>query len=325
MIKFSFIIPAKELNDYIQELVLKILAFDRDDFEIILYPNKEAQKSWPKTRVLASGPLSPARKRNLAIKDAAGSILIFIDDDAYPQEDFLAVLAQDFQDEKILAVGGPAITPRESQFWQRVSGATFLSALSGGFPERYRPIGKKRFVSEWPTVNFSIRKNIFQEIGGFNCDYWPGEDSLLCFDLLTKKNIQVLYDPALIVYHHRREGLLKHILQISAYGLHRGYFAKKFPQSSLKWKFFMPSLLVLFIVVGALASFFSKTFFLLYLFGWGVYLVALLNSFYDIYKYEKSFLITLVASYYIFLTHLFYGIRFLQGFLLVRNLKSKLR
>jgi hypothetical protein len=42
-----------------------------------------------------------------------------------------------------------------------------LSSLSGGFPERYRPVGKKKFVADWPTVNLSIRKDIFQSLGGF--------------------------------------------------------------------------------------------------------------------------------------------------------------
>ena len=325
MIKYSFVIPVKEINDYVRELIPKILASRRDDFEIVIYPDNVSKENWPKVKIIASGSVSPAQKRNLAINDAQGDILVFIDDDAYPGSNFLEILDGDFQNKQIVAVGGPAITPRESKFWQKVSGATFLSSLSGGFPERYRPVGKKRFVGDWPTVNFSIRKATFKEISGFSCEYWPGEDTILCLDLLAKKNIEVLYDPELVVYHCRREGILKHILQISAYGLHRGYFAKKFSRNSLRWQYFMPSLLVLFIIFGGMLSLFSRAFFLLYLFGWGVYLVALLNSFYDIYKYEKSFRITLAASYYIFLTHIFYGIRFMQGLILVRNLKSKLK
>jgi succinate dehydrogenase/fumarate reductase cytochrome b subunit len=53
--------------------------------------------------------------------------------------------------------------------------------------------------------------------------------------------------------------------------------------------------------------------------------VALGNAFYDIYKYEKNFFIALAALYYIFLTHIFYGLRFLQGLLFERELKIKLK
>ncbi len=325
MIKYSFVIPVKEINDYVRGAVLKILSFKRDDFEIIIYPDEVSDEKWEKTRQIATGRIGPALKRNLAIRDAKGEILIFIDDDAYPRDDFLDVLENDFENENIVAVGGPAVTPKESKFWQRVSGATFLSELSGGFPERYRPMGKKKFVADWPSVNLSIRKKEFEELGGFNCEYWPGEDTYLGFQLLMKKNSRILYDPELIVYHHRREGILKHVQQVSAYGLHRGFFAKKYPKTSFRWKYFMPSLFVLFIILGGAASYFQKTFLYFYVFGWSVYLTALLNAFYDIWKQERDILVTLAASHYIFLTHIFYGLRFLQGFVFTRNLKSKLR
>ncbi len=325
MIKYSFIIPVKEINDYIKESIPKLLLLPREDFEILVYPDEATRDIWPKTKQIATAAIGPAQKRNLAIRDAKGEILIFIDDDAYPKDDFLEILGKDFEDENIVAVGGPAVTPRGSNFWQRVSGATFLSSLSGGFPERYRPVGEKKFVADWPSVNLSIRKYVFEELNGFGGDYWPGEDTKLGFDLLTKKNAMILYNPELIVFHHRREGLAKHVKQISAYGLHRGYFAKTFSKTSLNWRYFMPSCFVLFIFFGGALSYFSKIFLELYIFGWIVYFVALLNAFYDIYRHEKNILITLAASYYIFLTHIFYGLRFFQGLLFTRNLKSKLR
>jgi len=323
--KYSFVIPVKEINEYIRESIPKLLLLPREDFEILVYPDETTRDTWPKTRQIASGAVGPAQKRNLAIRDAKGEILIFIDDDAYPQNDFLNILDKDFHDENIVAVGGPEITPKESDFWQKVSGATFLSSLSGGFPERYRSVGKKKFVVDWPSVNLSIRKDAFEDLSGFAGDYWPGEDTKLGFDLLVKKNVMILYDPELVVFHHRREGLTKHVKQISAYGLHRGYFAKKFSKTSLDWRYFMPSFFVLFIIAGGILGFYSKIFLQFYILGWIVYFVALLNAFYDIYRHEKNILVTLAASYYIFLTHIFYGIRFLQGLLFTSNLKSKLR
>ena len=163
--------------------------------------------------------------------DAQGDFLIFIDDDAYPQKNILDILDEDFKNEEVAAVGGPAITPADDSFLQKVSGAVYLSYLSGGFPERYTPLGKKKFVSDWPSVNLTLRKKIFLEVGGFDCDYWPGEDTKLCLDIIKniKTNNKILYDPRIIVWHHRREGLLRHLKQIAGYGIHRGFFAKKFP------------------------------------------------------------------------------------------------
>ena len=301
------------------------MEIQRDDFEIIIYPNEVTNETWDRTRQIASGPGGPAMKRSLAMRDAQGEILVFIDDDAYPENNFLDILDEDFKDETVVAVGGPAVTPKNNTFLQKVSGAVFLSSLSGGFPERYAPIGKRKFVDDWPSVNLSVRKKSFSEVNGFDSEFWPGEDTKLCLDLINKTKGRILYNPNLIVWHHRREGLTRHLKQVGRYGIHRGFFAKKYPRTSLRFKYFLPSFFFLFVFLGWLTVLVSPFLFKLYLLGWAVYLIALLKAFFDILKYERNVLVALYSLYYIFLTHLVYGFRFLQGFLFTRELKSKLR
>ena len=325
MIKYSFIIPVKEINDYVRESIAEILKIKRDDYEIIVYTDKTTEEIWDKTKQISSGPGGPAMKRSLSIRDAIGDVLIFIDDDSYPRVDFIDNLEKDFNDSCVAAVGGPAVTPASDSFWQKVSGAVFLSPLSGGFPERYAPVGKKKSVEDWPSVNFSIRKTVFTELNGFDSEFWPGEDTKLCLDLVKRYPNSIIYDPKLIVYHHRRTDLVKHLKQVSGYGLHRGFFAKKYPKTSFKLKYFIPSLFLLFVVFGGLTSLFGKVVLEIYLLGWIIYVLALIKAFFDIGRYEKNFLIVLNSIYYIFLTHLFYGYKFLRGLIFVRNLKSRLR
>jgi len=325
MIKYSFIIPVKAINDYIHEAVPNVLKIDRDDYEIIIYPDETTSDIWPKTKQIRTGHCGPAEKRTRAIHDAAGEIIIFIDDDAYPEPDFLDRLDEDFRDQSITAVGGPAITPAHDSFWQKVSGAVFLSSLSGGSPERYVPIGGKRLVDDWPSVNLSMRKEAFAAIGGFDCEFWPGEDTKLCLDIVKKLKGKILYDPTLIVYHHRREGLWRHMKQVSGYGLHRGFFAKKYPATSLRWKYFVPSFFFLFVSIGTGAALFDRAFLFWYAALWGLYVVALTKSAADIYRYERKLSIVGHALYYIFFTHIAYGFSFLRGLLWTWKLKSKLR
>ena len=325
LIKYSFIIPVKEVNDYIRETIPKILEIDCDEFEIIVYPDKKTEEVWPKTRQISSGPGGPAMKRNLGQDDAKGEFLVFLDDDSYPQKDFLNVLEKDFDNPENIAVGGPAVTPSDDNFWQKVSGAVFLSRFSGGFPERYVPMGKKRLVDDWPTVNLSVRKSIFTEVNGFDSEFWPGEDTKFCADLLKKTGKKILYNPELVVFHHRRVGLAKHLKQIGGYGLHRGFFAKRFPETSRRFVYFIPSIFVLSIFVGGWLSFYSTMISLLYAFFWFVYGGALLKALLDIRKFEKNIYIGMGALYYIFFTHIVYGLRFLQGLLFTNNLRSKLR
>lgn len=324
MIKYSFIIPVKEINDYIRESVPKILQIKRSDFEIIIYPDAINNEVWEKTKQIASGPGGPAMKRTLATRDAQGEILVFIDDDAYPQSDFLDILDNAFLDDTIAAVGGPAITPADDSFGQKVSGAVFLSKFSGGCPERYVPVGAARYVDDWPSVNLSVRKKDFDTVGGFNSAYWPGEDTLFCLALI-KTGKKILYKPQLIAYHHRREGLLRHLKQVRGYGLHRGFFAKKFPETSFKLKYFVPSLFLIFVVVGFVAVCVDWRLASLYVGGWLLYLAMLIGVFFEINEFIKNRKISAHALYYILLTHLSYGWSFLNGFLFTKELKSKLR
>jgi len=329
--KYTFVIPVKEINNYIREAIPNILQIDRSDYEIIIYPDVANDETWSKTRQIATGHMGPAQKRNLALQDAKGEFLIFIDDDAYPKKNILEILDYDFQEEKVSAIGGPAITPRSDSFLQKVSGAFFLSSFSGGFPERYIPKGKKKEIQDWPTVNLSIRKEIFQKIGGFNSSYWPGEDTELCLQII-KNGGKIIYDPDVQVWHHRREGIKRHLKQIGGYGIHRGFFAKKYPATSFKFIYFIPSafsiFVLLFSVVSILYILNPYTFdwiFGLFLLGWCFYFIALIISFIQILYYEKNVLISLYALSYIFLGHIYYGLRFIQGFAFTRNLKSRLR
>ncbi len=327
-IKYSFIIPVKVVNDYVRESVPKVLEIERDDYEIIIYPDEglETTESWPKTRQISSGR-GPSVKRNLAIRDALGEFLVFIDDDAYPRKDILDVLDGDFADKEIAAVGGPAITPGSDSFLQKVSGAVFLSYISGGFPERYVPVGKKRLVTDWPTVNLSVRKSAFVKAGGFDCNFWPGEDTKFCLDVINKlkNNNKILYDPGVIAWHHRREGLMRHLKQIGSYGIHRGFFAKKYPKTSFRPRYFIPSCFLLFVFGGLILRHYFVTFDVLYILGWITYGLAMLVALFDITRRQKNLPVALYALVYIFLTHLVYGARFLQGFLFTKNLKSKMR
>jgi len=327
-IKYSFIIPVKEINDYIRESVPKILEIPRSDYEIIIYPDfgGETSEVWPKTRQIPSGS-GPAVKRNLAMRDARGDFLVFVDDDAYPQKDILDILDKDFENDGIAAVGGPAMTPESNSFLQKVSGAVYLSYFSGGFPERYVPVGKKRAICDWPTVNLTVRKETFVKAGGFDCNFWPGEDTKFCLDIISKikKNNKILYDPAVIVWHHRREGLLRHLKQVGGYGIHRGFFAKKYPETSFRFRYFVPSAFFVFISGGAVMSYFYSFFVRVYVLGWIFYALALLKVLFDITRRQKNILVALYSLVYVFLTHLVYGARFIQGFLFTRELKSKLR
>lgn len=323
--RVDIIIPVKQINHYIHESIPEILNLDYEDYGIIILPDTFNGESFPKTKVIPTGCIGPAQKRDLALRYSSADILAFIDDDAYPRRDWLKNGVRHFDDPTIAAVGGPAVTPPDDSFWQRISGAVFLTKIGGGCPERYWPVGMVREVDDWPSVNLLVRRDVFEKVGGFNSEYWPGEDTKLCLDII-KMGKKIIYDPDVFVWHHRREGLLRHLKQIGRYGLHRGFFAKKFPETSMRFKYFLPSLFVIFLTIGIPLLYYGKSLStMLYFTGIVVYLFALAVAFFQIQNKEKNIAISLISLPYIFLTHVWYGIRFLQGYLFTKNLKSKLR
>ncbi|MBW2059023.1 MAG: glycosyltransferase [Deltaproteobacteria bacterium] len=323
--KVDVVIPVKQINSYIQESIRELSKLEYEDYRIMVLPDISNGEYFPNVSIVPTGEMGPAQKRDLALRYSTADILAFIDDDAYPRRDWIRNAVRHFDDPEVAAVGGPAVTPPGDSLLQRVSGAVFLSRFGGGNPERYRPVGKVRKVDDWPSVNLFVRRDLLGRIGGFNSTYWPGEDTKLCLDIV-RMGKKIVYDPEVFIWHHRREGLMRHLRQVGRYGLHRGFFAKKYPDTSRKLKYFLPTLLVIFLASGISIPFLGNPLIArLWLGGLGVYLATLLVSFYEILRIEKSLPVALLSLPYIFLSHVWYGIRFFQGLVLVRNLASELR
>ncbi|MGE5279421.1 MAG: glycosyltransferase family 2 protein, partial [Deltaproteobacteria bacterium] len=107
-----------------------------------------------------------------------------------------------------------------------------------------------RAIDDYPSCNLLVRKDAFLTLGGFRTKFWPGEDTVLCLGIVRELGLKIVYDPAVLVYHHRRALFGPHLRQIASYATHRGYFVKRFPQTSLRWAYFMPSLFLAFLLAG---------------------------------------------------------------------------
>lgn len=253
----------------------------------------------------------------MALRYAKGEILAFIDDDAYPQKDWLKNAVEDFRDESVAAVGGPAVTAFNDSLLQKASGKIYSSFLvSGSFIYRYLP-RKRREVDDIPSCNFIIRKSVMQDLGGFNTSFWPGEDTKLCLDITKKLKKKIIYDPKVLVFHHRRPLFLPHLKQIANYGLHRGYFVKKYPETSLKFIFFLPTLFLFALLIGAGLSLLFAPLKALYLSGVFFYLFLVF-----IFSISKELRLIPLLFFGIILTHIAYGAYFLKG-LFSENLKEE--
>jgi len=313
----SIIIAVKTWQKNLEECVDNCRNLDFSDFEIIILPDYPLDKDLvdPRISIIPTGEASPARKRDTAINYAQGEILAFLDDDAYPARDWLNKAIENFKDQTVAAVGGPAITAIADTIMQQASGLVYSSILvSANLTYRYIP-GKKREVDDYPSCNFLVRKSIMQELGGFLTDFWPGEDTKLCLDITKRLGKKIIYDPEVIVWHHRRPLFSAHLKQVASYAMHRGYFVKRFPETSRKLSFFIPSLFLLFLMSGAVLSVFSLGARILFLSALSVYLFLSL-----IFAFSRNLYLAPLVFLGIISTHIVYGSFFLKGLL-----SSKLR
>ena len=316
----SIIIPTRTMNPHLRETLDQCKELDYPDYEVIVLPDDEFSWSYsnPMFRQVPTGPVGPADKRDKGAGDARGSILAFLDDDAYPDREWLRNAARSFGEEVVSAVGGPAVTPESDSVMQKASGAVFSSWMVGG-TYSYRYIPKIHLeVKDYPTCNLLVRKNDFEKINGFDTKFWPGEDTILCLKIIRDLKKKIVYDPDVLVYHHRRPLFRSHLQQVKSYALHRGYFAKRFPETSLRFSYFLPTLFVLGASTGWASYWLHPLLFKLYLWIMGFYLVCALLTSIKEFHWKKALAIFggIISS------HAVYGIWFVKG-LLTGRLKEE--
>ena len=289
------------------------------DFEVIVLPDADLDlgERALDLRIIPTGKVRPAEKRNIGIDKAKGSIVAFIDDDAYPEAHWLEYAIKYFGDEAIGAVGGPGVTPPNDPYLARVGGRAYDNILlSGNYRYRYKAGGVKRDVDDYPSCNLFVRTDLLRKINGYRTDFWPGEDTLLCKDIIDSGK-RIVYDPWVVVNHHRRSLFGPHLRQLGRYAFHRGYFVKRYPSNSLRFSYFIPSAFVAYLF--ALGVFTSVVAFI----SWSDFMItAILSAVAPLALYLLLLLITTISrnplTWFltmaaVFISHIVYGIKFVQG------------
>jgi len=275
---FSIIIPARIDSEVLKTTLKSCLNQNYKDFEILVILDFDSENLLKDSRLryIVSGIKSPGEKRNIGIKNAHGSFIAFLDDDAYPDSDWLKNAYELLNvNNDYVGVCGRSITPPESDYLEKIGGYIFESFLTSG-PTKFRHVpSKHRLVDDYPTVNLILRKEVLDNVGGFDNNYWPGEDTKLCHDITLRYGKKIYYSPLLVVYHKRRTIFHPHLIQVTRYATHRGYFAKKFPKTSLKISYFIPSFFTIYIILTPFILLFLPRSIFLYLIPLYIYMLMM--------------------------------------------------
>ena len=318
--KVSIIIPLYVKTLYFYETLEKCLDLDYPNYEILIGMDKNEPFYFKdkKIKILRTGMHStgPAEKRDIGIKAAKGSIIAFLDDDSYPEKNWLKKGVEILNKQKVEAVCGPGLTPPSDNYWQKVTGAVLSSSLGSG-PYYYRFVkGNPEFVDDYPAYNMLLKKEILKKIGGFGTKFYGGEDTAICIKIIENGG-RIFYHPDIVVYHHRRSFPLEYAKQVGNVGLHRGYFVKKYPKTSLRLSYFLPAIatliLILMFVFSLIFNEFTKLFLPSIIF---VYILVYISG-----MRENTFGINVLFPFAVIINHISYGLNFIKGLFFVKELK----
>lgn len=248
-VRVSIIVPLHRFTAQAQACVETAAGLSGDGHELLVVSDRRVEGLPELATPVITGSeadTSPAEKRDAALAHARGDICAFLDDDAYPAEDWLERALERFDaDPTIAAVGGPGVTPPGSPLLERAGGAFYESVLgSGGLRYRFKPVGDVRDVDDYPAYNFFVRTDVLRSVEGWNSRFYGGEDTKLCLALHDAGH-RLVYDPRVVVYHHRRPLFAPHMRQVGNVGRHRGYFVRAYPGTSARPIYFAPSLALL--------------------------------------------------------------------------------
>lgn len=169
---------------------------------------------------IPQGGLSNAR--NVGMRAAQGEIIAYIDDDAYPDPQWLMYLAHTFVHTSYAGVGGPNIAPPGDG-----AIAECVANAPGG---PLHVLLSDQEAEHIPGCNMAFRKTCLQAIDGFDPQFrTAGDDVDICWRL-QQQGWSLGFNPAAVVWHHRRNSVRAYWKQQQGYGKAEALLEQKFPE-----------------------------------------------------------------------------------------------
>jgi glycosyltransferase involved in cell wall biosynthesis len=169
-----------------------------------------AEKGYPSMRVLFNqGEWGSYPSRNLAIGEAKGDIIAFVDDDAVPFPDWVERMVKVYsEDSSVIGVTGPILP-----LWQDKSVDWFPRELYWVFSCTYRELPERAEVRNGFCTNLSFRREAFDRCGRFRSSLagegwgksdWQqpaAQETEFCLRVRRGTGQRIVYDPDVRVGH----------------------------------------------------------------------------------------------------------------------------
>jgi succinoglycan biosynthesis protein ExoA len=207
--------------------------------------------------ILARGK-QPSVQRNVAVRQARGEFIYFLDDDSRPAPQNLRRAIELFKSANVKMVGGPNLCPPDAPALEQAFALTLGSWALGPVCARYRAMGHVRATSEKELIlcNLLVRRDAFLELGGFDESLYPNEENAM-MDELQKRGGKLFYDPELIVYRRPRHSFGAFCKMLLNYGRGRAEQFRLHPTLGSAPNFVPPLFCVFLVTLPFLPRYFD--------------------------------------------------------------------
>lgn len=215
--RFSVIICTHNGSRTLRQALESLRRVTWRDFEVLLIDDGSSDEDvafiaqqFPEVRMYRLQHVGLSAARNFGAEQAAGEVLVYLDDDATADEDWLTWLAVCFQDERVGAAGGPNIAPP-------AIGATENAIMCAPGSPAHVMLNDTE-AEHLPGCNLAVRKRVWEEVGGFDERYrTAGDDVDFCWRVLEHGH-RLRFHPAAMVWHERRRTARAYLRQQTGYG-----------------------------------------------------------------------------------------------------------
>ena len=233
--KYSIIVPVFNRPDEVDELLESLLSQEEKDFEVIIVEDGSqvpCQKVCDKyadrldLHYYYKENSGPGQSRNYGAERAKGDYLLILDSDVVLPKGYIRAVSEELNREPADAFGGPDCAHDSFTDTQKAISYSMTSFFTTGGIRG----GKKKLDKFYPrSFNMGIRRDVYQELGGFSKMRF-GED--IDFSIrIFKAGKRCRLFPEAWVWHKRRTDFRKFWKQVYNSGIARINLYKKYPDS----------------------------------------------------------------------------------------------
>ena len=173
-------------------------------------------------RVISGRNHGLSHARNVGLRAASGEIVAYLDDDAYPDPDWLRYLAAGFLGSTHVGIGGPNLPPPGDGLV-----AESVANAPGG---PIHVLLSDQEAEHIPGCNMAFRRDALLAIGGFDPQFrTAGDDVDVCWRL-RERGGTLGFQPGAVVWHHRRNSVRAYWKQQVGYGRAEALLERKWPE-----------------------------------------------------------------------------------------------